>query len=74
MKSHTWSQDLLKLGFFNVSLQKEFSETPSDRSEVDLFKKIHIPSQKVKMALGEINFPDREWAISEEKDPEIWSD
>ena len=41
---------------------------------MDLFKKIHIPSQNVKMALGEINFPDREWAISEEKDPEIWSD
>ena len=41
---------------------------------MDLFKQIHIPSQKVKMALGEINFPDRKRAISEEKDPEIWSD
>ena len=37
-------------------------------------KEIYIPSQKVKMALGEINFPDREWAISEEKGPETWSD
>ena len=74
LKSHTWSQDLLKLRFFNVSLQKEPSETQSDRQEEDLFKEIYLPSQKVKMALGEINFPDREWAISEEKGPETWSD
>ena len=32
LRSHTWSQDLMKLRFFCVCTQKEFSERQSDRS------------------------------------------